>query len=76
MEFEHDHAGELWADLRRTTGGYAPPEWACATMRALYQGLAELESEMHVHVHLENNILFPRALALSSAPRPSMGSAS
>ena len=66
MEIEHDHAGELLADLRKTTRGYTPPDWACATARALYQGLAELESEMHVHVHLENNILFPRALALST----------
>jgi regulator of cell morphogenesis and NO signaling len=66
MEAEHDRAGELLADLRKTTKGYAPPDWACATARALYQGLADLESEMHVHVHLENNILFPRALALST----------
>jgi regulator of cell morphogenesis and NO signaling len=66
METEHDRAGELLADLRKTTKSYTPPDWACATARALYQGLAELESEMHVHVHLENNILFPRALALST----------
>jgi regulator of cell morphogenesis and NO signaling len=64
MEWEHDRAGELLAELRSLTDGYRPPEWACATVRALYQGLAELEASMHVHVHLENNILFPRALAL------------
>jgi regulator of cell morphogenesis and NO signaling len=46
------------------TGGYHVPDWACATTRALYQGLAELEAAMHVHVHLENNVLFPRALDL------------
>jgi regulator of cell morphogenesis and NO signaling len=62
MEQEHDHAGELLADLRRLTDGYEPPEWACQTFRALYHGLAELESQMHLHVHLENNVLFPRAL--------------
>ena len=62
MEQEHDHAGELLAELRQLTNGYEPPDWACQTFRALYHGLSELESEMHVHVHLENNVLFPRAL--------------
>jgi regulator of cell morphogenesis and NO signaling len=62
MEEEHDRAGELLAELRRETGGYLVPEWGCATLRAFYQGLAQLEADMHVHVHLENNILFPRAL--------------
>ena len=50
--------------MRVITAGYHVPEWACATTRALYQGLAELESAMHVHVHLENNVLFPRALVM------------
>ncbi len=62
MESEHERAGELLAELHALTSGYVVPEWACATARALYQGLAELEREMHVHVHLENNVLFPRAL--------------
>ena len=65
MEREHDHAGELLADLRCLTDGYEVPEWGCATVRALYHGLAELESSMHLHVHLENNVLFPRALKVS-----------
>jgi regulator of cell morphogenesis and NO signaling len=65
MEQEHDRAGALLSELHVMTDGYVPPPWACATFRALYQGLSELESAMHVHVHLENNILFPRALALS-----------
>lgn len=65
MEHEHDHAGALLAKLRTMTDGYVAPEWACATLRALYHGLSELEAEMHAHVHLENNILFPRALALA-----------
>ena len=64
MEKEHDRAGELLSELRATTCGYLAPPWACATFRALYQALAELESEMQVHVHLENNLLFPRALQL------------
>lgn len=62
MEHEHDRAGELLAELNRITDGYTVPGWACATARALYQGLAEFESTMHLHVHLENNVLFPRAL--------------
>jgi regulator of cell morphogenesis and NO signaling len=65
MEHEHDHAGSLLAELRAITGGYVPPVWACQTFRALYHGLSELEAAMHVHVHLENNILFPRALVLA-----------
>ena len=66
MELEHDRASELLAELRALTAGYVPPDWACATARALYQGLAELEASMHVHVHLENNVLFPRAIALAA----------
>ena len=62
MEQEHDHAGALLAELRRITEGFVAPAWACQTFRALYHGLAELEASMHVHVHLENNVLFPRAL--------------
>jgi regulator of cell morphogenesis and NO signaling len=74
MEHEHDDAGALLSEARNITDGYAPPEWACETLRALYHGLSELEADMHLHVHLENNILFPRALALeapsrSAAPR-------
>ena len=64
MEDEHDHAGTLLDELRVITGGYKAPEWGCATLRALYLGLADLEAAMHVHVHLENNVLFPRALGL------------
>jgi regulator of cell morphogenesis and NO signaling len=67
MEGEHDHAGALLAELRSITGGYVAPSWACETFRALYHGLSELEAAMHVHVHLENNILFPRALSLTGA---------
>jgi regulator of cell morphogenesis and NO signaling len=67
MEDEHDHAGRLLAELRAITGGYEAPPWACETFKGLYHGLAELESVMHVHVHLENNVLFPRALGLMDA---------
>jgi regulator of cell morphogenesis and NO signaling len=67
MEHEHEHAGALLAELRSLTDGYQVPEWGCATVRALYQALSGLESAMHVHVHLENNVLFPRALGLMQA---------
>jgi regulator of cell morphogenesis and NO signaling len=62
MEREHDRAGELLAELRLRTGGYVVPAWGCGTLRALYRGLEKLEADMHIHVHLENNVLFPRAL--------------
>ena len=68
METEHEHAGDALASLRTITHGYAPPSDACATFRGLYYGLVELEREMHMHVHLENNILFPRAARLVRAP--------
>jgi regulator of cell morphogenesis and NO signaling len=70
MEHEHDRAGALLSELRTITDGYIAPEWACATFRALYHGLSELEATMHVHVHLENNILFPRALTRTGGAVP------
>jgi regulator of cell morphogenesis and NO signaling len=48
--------------LRELATGFSPPPEACATWRALYSGLAKLESELMEHIHLENNVLFPRAL--------------
>lgn len=62
MEREHDVAGALLAELREITTNYDAPAWACQTFRALFNGLDELERAMHLHVHLENNVLFPRAL--------------
>ena len=73
MEAEHEHAGQALARMRELTDDYTPPEWACPTFRGLYYGLAELEREMHLHVHLENNVLFPKVLSGDSreaAPRP------
>lgn len=64
MEQEHEHAGALLAALNEITTGYQPPDWACNTFRGLYSGLQELERDMHVHIHLENNILFPRTARL------------
>ena len=66
MEADHDEAGRALAFIRDVTGSFAPPEWACPTFRGLYYGLSQLEADMHVHVHLENNILFPRAARLTA----------
>lgn len=64
MCMEHDSAGEALVHLRRLTSDYTLPEDACNTFRALYFELAEMERDLHRHIHLENNILFPRAIAL------------
>ncbi len=64
MEHEHESAGQALRTMRELTRGYAPPADACATYRALYAGLEELEKDLHTHIHLENNILFPRAAKL------------
>ncbi|MFN8613083.1 MAG: iron-sulfur cluster repair di-iron protein [Vulcanimicrobiota bacterium] len=64
MEAEHDSAGQALAGMRRLTNGYVVPEGACTTYRAVLQGLAELEEATYIHVHAENHILFPRALAM------------
>jgi regulator of cell morphogenesis and NO signaling len=62
MEHEHDSAGDALRKLRELTNDFTPPEIACNTWRALWHGLAALEQDTHQHIHLENNILFPRAL--------------
>lgn len=62
MEHEHDSAGDALRTLRKLTNDFTPPEGACNTWRALWHGLAALEQDTHQHIHLENNILFPRAL--------------
>lgn len=64
LEHEHDHAGELMRRIRELSGDYTPPEHACNTYRALYAKLEEFEDDLHWHVHLENNVLFPRAAKL------------
>src|SRR5436190_1714758 len=64
MEAGHAEAGAALERIAALTGGYVPPADACPTFRGLYHGLEELEREMHLHVHLENHILFPRAAAL------------
>ncbi len=65
LESEHDRAGAALDRLHELTDAYTPPEWACNTFRALYDGLAQLEQETHQHVHKENNVLFPRVTTLA-----------
>lgn len=62
MEIEHDDAGNVLAVMRKLTDGYTLPADACPTFAALYDGLAAMEDDLHQHIHLENNILFPKAV--------------
>jgi regulator of cell morphogenesis and NO signaling len=64
MMLEHDRVGELMARLRVITGGFEAPEDACFSYRTLYSRLAEFETKTHEHIHLENNLYFPRAVEL------------
>jgi regulator of cell morphogenesis and NO signaling len=61
MEAEHESAGQALAKIREITQDYSVPDYACVTYRALMSGLDELERDLHLHIHLENNVLFPRA---------------
>lgn len=70
MVLEHDNAGAALHEIRSLSGNYQLPVDACNSYRALYDGLKSFESDMHQHVHLENNILFPRAVAMEDAIAP------
>ncbi|MBP6285609.1 MAG: iron-sulfur cluster repair di-iron protein [Ferruginibacter sp.] len=61
METEHDHAGELLYRIRELTNGYTAPADACTTFKVSLAELKEFEEDLHRHVHLENNLLFPLA---------------
>ena len=64
MESEHEAAGSLMAAINKFSGGYTPPADACGTFKVLYGELKEFETDLHMHIHLENNILFPKACLL------------
>ncbi|GGD34570.1 iron-sulfur cluster repair di-iron protein [Flavobacterium orientale] len=64
MKDEHTTEGDRFATIATLTDGFAPPEDACTTYRVTYQLLEEFEQDLHKHIHLENNILFPKAIAL------------
>jgi regulator of cell morphogenesis and NO signaling len=69
MEREHEGAGEALVRVREITRNFELPEYACVTYRALMAGLDELERDLHMHIHLENNILFSRAERLEASAR-------
>jgi len=64
MEQEHDHAGNLLNDIRIFSNDYTPPQDACTTYRLSFAALKAFELDLHQHVHLENNILFPKSISL------------
>ena len=66
MEQEHESADHIVAELIRLTNHFESPSWACATHIALFSGLREFEADLKQHVHLENDVLFPRAIQLEA----------
>ncbi|MBB6682192.1 iron-sulfur cluster repair di-iron protein [Aequorivita sp. 609] len=64
MEEEHEEAGEILRKIAKLSNNFTPPQGACNTYKAFYSKLEEFEQDLHQHVHLENNILFPKALKL------------
>jgi regulator of cell morphogenesis and NO signaling len=64
MEHEHDAAGNALRSMRESSNGYSAPADACVSYQTLYKALAAFETDLHQHIHLENNILFPRAVAM------------
>src|SRR5207253_3216564 len=66
MMFEHDHAGEILREWRKLSTDYKTPADACISYQTFYQALEAFEQDLHQHIHLENNILFPKAVALEA----------
>lgn len=64
MEHEHDSAGAALRAIRKASGDFTAPADACVSYQTLYKALADFEADLHQHIHLENNILFPRAIAM------------
>jgi regulator of cell morphogenesis and NO signaling len=69
MESDHEAAGELLAEMQRLTNNYTAPVWACNSFQFMMRKLKELDEDLHQHIHLENNILFPKALAIEKELR-------
>ena len=69
MMMEHDDAGRVIKEIRSLTGNFVPPQDACNSFKVLYQSLEAFAADLHLHIHLENNLLFPRAIALEDPPR-------
>lgn len=68
MENEHELAGQSMQEIRTLSSNFNTPEGACNTYRVLYKLLEEFESDLHQHVHLENNVLFPKTVKLETLP--------
>jgi regulator of cell morphogenesis and NO signaling len=66
MVREHERAKRLLAELRRITNEFEPPPWACPTFSALYAGLQIFSARLGEHIRLENDVLFPRAIAMEA----------
>jgi regulator of cell morphogenesis and NO signaling len=64
MMNEHDGAGSALRNMRQISNGYAAPPDACISFQTLYRALAAFEADLHQHIHLENNVLFPRAIEM------------
>jgi regulator of cell morphogenesis and NO signaling len=67
MELEHQAAGDLMAAIRELSRDFTPPDDACTTYGVSFKELEEFEADLHRHVHLENNVLFPKALELEGS---------
>ena len=70
MMAEHETVGDLLREMRQVTTDYCVPSDGCFSFQTLYQGLAALESDLHQHIHLENNLLFPRAIEMETSAEP------
>jgi len=66
MEHEHDNAGIALGVMREASQNFTPPADACTSFRALYAALKDFEKDLHQHIHLENNVLFPRAVQMEN----------
>jgi len=69
MVQEHEVASRLMEQIRRCTGNFSPPEWACPTQRALFEGLLAFDEDLREHIHLENDVLFPRSIQMEAELR-------
>jgi regulator of cell morphogenesis and NO signaling len=67
MMREHDTVGDILRQLRTITSDYATPPDACISYQTLYRALEDLEKDLHQHIHLENNLLFPKTAAMEEA---------
>jgi regulator of cell morphogenesis and NO signaling len=67
MEHDHDSAGAALRSIQKASKDFTPPPDACVSYQTLYKALATFEADLHQHIHLENNILFPRAIAMETS---------